>query len=256
MKRPFITYLVFIFSIFLISNETASAKPPFIGVFNSGGEDSSRFTLIINDDGKGVVGVGGPFVWKLGPAKNQIKLTGSFAGDPKKADSVTVVFDPEKKEIKFSDEKLYRGESLFHRKTLYYTTNQIPEFLHNHLLHFDGTEWSLTHGCNDTIFVLSVTNHAEDLHKIENSLRAEGVYCYFNRGIVAEPFSNQPNLDIDERDVALARRYTTNETVKSSLTVQIRKSGDSNIFEIWENGKKLGEEHYKNGDPVPNWGRP
>lgn len=211
-----------------------------------------RFTLMLNDDGKGIMG-SGSFLWKLGPAKNQITLIGSFAGNPQKADSAMVVFDPEKKEIKFLDEKLYRGESLFHGRTLYHTTNQIPKWLHNRLLHFDGTEWSLTHGCNDTIFALSVTNHLEDLHKLEQGIRNEGLYCRFEPGIAGDKINL---LAVDERDVTLARDYSTGQIIRSLLSVRIRKSGGKNVFEIWENGNKSGEEHFENGKPVPTWGRP
>jgi hypothetical protein len=253
MKRPFITYLVLILSVVLISNDTALAKPPFIGVFSSkGGNGLYGLTLMLNDDGKGIIGPG-PFLWKLGPATNQITLTGSFAGNPQKADSATVVFDPEKKEIRFLDEKLYHGESLFRNQTFYYTTNQIPKWLHNHLLHFNGTEWSLTHGCNDTIFALSVTNHLVDLHKLEQAIRNEGLYCRFNTGIAGDKINF---LAVDERDVALARDYSTDQIVQSLLSIKVRKSGGKNVFEIWENGKKSGEEHFENGKPVPTWIRP
>lgn len=252
MRKPFIAYLVLLFTAVLISNETAPAKPPFIGVFDNKGDGFGAMTLILNDDGKGIIGPGS-FLWKLGPAKNQITLTGSFAGNPQKADSATVVFDPEKKEIKFLDEKLYRGESLFHGRTFYYTTNQIPKFLHNRLLHFDGTEWSLTHGCNDTIFALSVTNHLEDLHKLEQAIRNEGLYCRFGQGIAGDNISL---LGVDVRDVTLARDYSTKQITQASLSAKIRKSGEKNVFEIWGDGKKLGEEPFENGKPVPTWVRP
>jgi hypothetical protein len=252
MKKPSNTSLILYFIICLLACETVSAKPPFIGVFSNKGDSYGVMTLILNDDGKGIVGPGA-FLWKTGPAKNQITLTGSFAGNPQKADSATVVFDPEKKEIKFLDETLYRGESLFRGETFHYTTNQIPKWLHNHLIHFDGTEWSMTHACNDTIFALALTNHLEDLRKLEQAIRNEGLYCRFEMGIAGDKINL---LGVDVRDVAIARDYSTKQITQSSLSVKIRKSGEKNVFEIWENGKKAGEEHFENGKPIPTWVRP
>jgi len=77
MKRPFSTYLVLLFSVILIPNETASAKPPFIGVFSNNRLSSEEFTLTLNDDGKAVISDWSfvPFLWKAGPTNNQITLS-------------------------------------------------------------------------------------------------------------------------------------------------------------------------------------
>ena len=250
MKKPSNTSLFLFFIICLLACETVSAKPPFIGVFNS--KENSYgdvVTIIFNDGGKGIIG-SVPFLWKLGPAQNQIILTGSFAGNPQKADSATVVFDPEKKEIKFLDEKLNRGESLFGGESFHYTTNEIPKQLHNHLLHFDGTQWSMTHGCTNTIFALSLTNHLEDLRKLEEGIRNEGLYCRFEMGIAGDEINF---VGVDVRDVAIAREYSKKQITQSSLSVKIRKSGEKNVFEVWKNGKKVDEEQFENGKPVPIW---
>ena len=207
--------------------------------------------LIFNDDGKGAIGPG-YFLWKQGPS-NQITLTGSFSGNPKKSDSVTVVFDSDKRVVKFPDKELDHGKSLFHGATFFYKTNGIPKSLHNRLLHFDGTTWSLTHGCVDTVFAIGVTNHFKDLRKIEGAIQPEGLYCYFGTSIAGDKMNF---IGVDVRDINLAREYCTNLIAHDSLSVKIRKSADSNIFETWESGKKQGEEQFENGKPVYTWGRP
>ena len=45
----------YIFNVVLISSETASAKPPFIGVFSNKAEGFSTKTIMLMDNGKGMV---------------------------------------------------------------------------------------------------------------------------------------------------------------------------------------------------------
>lgn len=252
MKKPSISCLILVLVLCLAASESMLASPPFVGVFKNKGGAAWPMLLIFNDDGKGIVGPG-RFLWKTGAAKNQITLTGSFSGNPQKSDSVTVMFDPEKKEIKFLDDKLNHGESLFHGETFYFTTNQIPKGLHNQLLHFDGTDWSMTHGCTDTILAFGVTNHLGDLRRLEQAIRDEGLYCRFNMGIAGDPINL---LAVDVRDVDLARDYSKKVINQASLSVKIRKSEKNTIFEVWRDGKKVGEERFENGKPIPTWVRP
>jgi hypothetical protein len=161
--------------------------------------------------------------------------------------------------MRFVSEILYGGNlPLFKGETLYCTTNRSldidPHWLHNYLLHFDGTGNSLTHGCIDTIFALSVTNHMEDLRKLEQAIRNQaGFYCQYEPGIAGDKMNL---LGVDARDVALVRDFSTNQIVRHSMSVRIRKSDEDDVFEIWENGKKAGEEKYENGKPIPTWMRP
>jgi len=231
----------------VMAKETKTPEPAFIGVFSNKKSSIDELRLVLNEDGKGAIfGMAFvPLLWKLGPTNNQITLTCSSRKDHE-TNSMVIIFDPEKNEIKFLPNKFSFNE------TLYLTTNQPPKRLHNILLHFDGTENSLTHGCNDTIFALDLTNHVEDLHKLEHAIQEEGLFCRFNTGIAGDTMNL---LAVDLRDVTLARTYATNQIIQSSLSVKIRKSGEKNIFEVWESGKKSREEHYKNDEPVPTWVR-
>ncbi len=221
MTKPFNTWLVLLFSVILILNETALAKPPFIGVFSNNKGSDEEFTLTLMDDGKAVISDMAfvPFLWKPGPTNNQIILTASLGGDHK-TNSVVIVFDSEKKEIHFLP------NDLSYDQTLYLTTNEIPKQLHNILLHFDGTAISLEHPI-DTIFALDITNHTGDLHKLQQAIKEEGLHCDFNMGIAGDWINH---LAVDARDVVLVRSYATNQIIQSSLSVKIRISGEKNIL--------------------------
>jgi len=248
IKKKFIACVFLALAVVVLAKEIKMSGQTFVGVFSNMKSSNDELRLVLNDDGKGAIfGMAFvPLLWKLGPTNNQITLTYSTRNDHE-TNLLVIIFDPEKSEIKFLPNKFSFTE------TLHLTTNQPPKRLHNILLHFDGTENSLVHGCTDTIGALSMTNHVEDLRKLEHAIQEEGLYCRFNTGIAGEQMNL---LAVDVRDVALVRTYATNQIIQSLLSVKIRKSGEKNIFEVWEGGKKTREEHYNNNGPVPTWVRP
>jgi len=246
VKKTLVLFLAF--AIATVADAAATdTNQPFVGVYQNKESEFEAGGIALNNDGKGaLISIAlGPIFWKSGPEKNQLTLIGSFGGDPRKSNSIVVFFDPDKKAI------LMHGTNSAAGDRYYLTTNQVPVGLHNLLLHFDGTEQSMSHP-TDTVFAMSVTNHVEDLQKLHEFLGRNGFLCD-----VHAPQLPEPSLEIDVRDLALAKSYATNAIVRLSLTVKIRMSITTNIFEVWKDGKKSAKEHYKyNNGYVPEWPRP
>jgi hypothetical protein len=161
MKKPFITFLVLLFTVVLISNETASAKPPFIGVFSNKASGFDIKTMMLMDDGKGMICGGGgcgPVVWKLGTTNGDIILN----GPEEDAKNIMVHYDSEKKTITFLNEELAGGGG-----PLLFITNEVPNAkeLQKKLRYFDGSQESLEP--KGAVFALCVTNHLDDLTKLQ-----------------------------------------------------------------------------------------
>src|SRR5687767_8173037 len=88
-------------------------------------------------------------------------------------------------------------------------------------------------------FALSTPNHITDYQQVQNKLRAEGIEC-------SENVSSLGTLScsIPERSFQHAKEIIAKLVPSDSLTVRIRKQNDSDLFEIYEQGKKITEEDY------------
>jgi hypothetical protein len=230
MQKSLFAYLIFALAIFLMANETVSAKLPFIGVFSNKASGFDTKTIMLMEDGKGMVSGGGgsmPVVWKLGTTNGDIILNGP--DDDYK--NVIVHYDSDKKTITILNEDLAEGSG-----PLLFITNEVPNAteLQKKLRYFDGSQESLD--LKGAVFAFSVTNHLDDLNKLQKVVHDQDLPC----ALTGDP----KFLLVYLRDFDRVRKIATEEIVRDSLSVQIRNDKDSSDFEIWENGKKIRVEPY------------
>jgi hypothetical protein len=88
-------------------------------------------------------------------------------------------------------------------------------------------------------FALSTPDHLSDWQEVRTKLQAEGIECSENASSLGT-FSCSVTTDnfdhAKEIVVALVR--------SNSLTVRVKKQKDSELFEIYRQGKKVTEETY------------
>jgi len=83
----------------------------------------------------------------------------------------------------------------------------------------------------------SVPNHMDDLTLLQKKLEAEQIKTSWTETRIA-------NLDVEVANFTRARTIATNVISRNSLTVQICTDTNSNGYEIWKNGKKVGEKYF------------
>jgi len=93
---------------------------------------------------------------------------------------------------------------------------------------------------------LSTPNHISDYQQVRNKLRAEGIECSENASSLGTLSCSIPEGNFQRAKEVLAELIPSN-----SLTVRVKKENDSDLFEIYEHGKKVTEERYIPGD-APN----
>ena len=88
-------------------------------------------------------------------------------------------------------------------------------------------------------FALSTPNHISDWQQVQNKLRAEGIECSENASSLGGLSCSIPERSFQHAKEIIAKLVSSN-----SLTVRIRKQNDSEIFEVYEKGKKVTEQSY------------
>ena len=88
-------------------------------------------------------------------------------------------------------------------------------------------------------FALSTPNHISDYQQVQNRLRAEGIECSENASSLGTL-----SCSIPEGSFQRAKEIIAGLVPSNSLTVRIRKRNDSDLFEIYKQGKKITEEGY------------
>jgi len=78
-----------------------------------------------------------------------------------------------------------------------------------------------------------------DLELLQKKLQATQIHC-------SEAGSNlgTASFSVDSKDFTRARTIATNVISRDSLTVRINTDTNSNGYEVFENGKKVGEEYF------------
>src|SRR5471030_2233861 len=163
MKKTFIIFASVI-AIVAIAQETTKTNSPFIGVFSNKASGFDTKTIMLMDDGKGMICGGGgcdPIVWKLGATNGDIILN----GPEDDAKNVLVHYDSDKKTITILNEDLAEGSG-----PLLFITNEVPNAkeLHKKLRYFDGSQESLEP--KGAVFAFSVTNHLDDLVTLQKAV--------------------------------------------------------------------------------------
>jgi hypothetical protein len=105
---------------------------------------------------------------------------------------------------------------------------------------------ALLSGCGSEIkrdiwveFALSTPSHLTDWQQIRNRLQVQGIECSENGSSVGT-FS----CSIPAPNFAQAKRIAADVISSESLTVRIKKEENSDLFEVYTDGKKLNEESY------------
>jgi hypothetical protein len=89
---------------------------------------------------------------------------------------------------------------------------------------------------------LCVTNHLDDLTKLQKTIHDQDIPCEILQPM--EMIGGPKYLLIYLRDFDQVRMIATKEIAHNSLSVQIRNDKDTKDFEVWENGKKIRVEPY------------
>jgi hypothetical protein len=233
----YISHLILVFVFGLLACEAAPAKPPFLGVFGNKAEGFSTKTIMLMDDGKGMVCGGGgcgPVVWKLGVTNGDIILN----GPEDDAKNIIVHYDSDKKTITFLNEELSEGGG-----PLLFITNEVPNAkeLQKKLRYFDGSQESLEP--KGAVFAYGVTNHLDDLTKLQKIVHDQDVPCM----VTGDP----KFLLVYLRDFDQVKKIATEEIAHDHLSLRIRNNKDTRDFEVWENGEKIRVEP-DNGKGVVN----
>jgi hypothetical protein len=241
--RSLISSLILVFVSGLFACETAPAKPPFLGVFSN---KASRFdikTIMLMDDGKGMVCGGGgcgPIVWKLGATNGDIILTGPTA-DFK---NIIVHYDSNKKTITMLDKRYAEGSG-----PLLFITNEVPNAkeLQKKLRYFDGSQESLEP--KGAVFAFGVTNRPDDLAKLQKAIGDQDLPCQIST-LPLELTGSPKYLLVYLRDFDQVRKIATKVIARDKLSVRIRNDKDTKDYEVWENGKKVRIEPYAGKGPI------
>jgi hypothetical protein len=83
------------------------------------------------------------------------------------------------------------------------------------------------------------SSNTDNLNLLQKKLQANQMHC-------SQLISNlgTASFSIDSKDFARARTIAMNVISRNSLTVRINNDTNSNSYEIWESGKKVGEENF------------
>jgi hypothetical protein len=233
--KPLITCLILIFVIGLFACESVPAKPPFLGVFSNKASGFNIRTIMLMDDGKGMVCGGGgcdPIVWELGATNGDIIIT-EPVGDYQKGESSVIHYDAGRNTITF-----LKSEAAGDGGRLLFITNEVPNAkeLQKKLRYFEGSRESLEP--KGAVFALCVTNHLDDLTKLQKAIRNQDMPCQLS--IPPEMIGGPKYLLIYLRDLDQAKKIATKEIARDHLlSVQIRNNKDTSGFEVWEKGNKI-----------------
>jgi len=83
------------------------------------------------------------------------------------------------------------------------------------------------------------STNTDNLNLLQQKLQAKQINC-------SQLISNlgTASFSIDSKDFTRARTIATNVISRDSLTVRINADTNSNGYEVFENGKKVGEEYF------------
>jgi hypothetical protein len=83
------------------------------------------------------------------------------------------------------------------------------------------------------------STNTDNLNLLQKKLQAKQIHC-------SQLISNlgMASFSIDSKDFTRARTIASNVISRDSLTVRINNDTNSYGYEIWESGKKVGEENF------------
>ena len=83
------------------------------------------------------------------------------------------------------------------------------------------------------------SRHASDLLLLKKKLQDEQIHCMNGE---SERYTD--SLLVESNDFARARTVAIKIITRNSLTVNLEVDANSNGYELWENGKKVGEKYF------------
>ncbi|HEY1717547.1 MAG TPA: hypothetical protein VGH42_04535 [Verrucomicrobiae bacterium] len=83
------------------------------------------------------------------------------------------------------------------------------------------------------------SRHAGDLLLLKKKLQSEHIHCSDGK---SQRFTD--SLLVDSKDFMRARTVAITIITANSLTVNLEVDANSNGYELWENGKKIGENYF------------
>jgi hypothetical protein len=87
-------------------------------------------------------------------------------------------------------------------------------------------------------FALSTPNHFSDWQQVRNRLHAEGIECRETSDL------GTSSCFIPGESFGHAKEIVADLITSNSLTIRVKKQKDSQLFEVYEHGKKVNEESY------------
>jgi hypothetical protein len=141
-----------------------------------------------------------------------------------------VHYDPDKKIITILDKRFAEDSG-----PLIFITNEVPNAkeLQKQFRYFDGSQESLEP--KGAVFAFSVTNHLDDLTKLQKAVHDQEVQC--------EVTGDPKFLLVYLRDFDQVRKIAIKEIARDQLSVRIRNNKDTRNYEVWKKGKKIALNH-------------